>query len=50
MRESGGEHQAPGPSQSSSQHNTTNLGAMEDKLAALKSLGEGGQFTHQKGC
>jgi transcriptional regulator with XRE-family HTH domain len=44
----GGEHQGPDLPQPSPRHNTTNMGAMEEALAAIKSLGEGEKLTYTK--
>jgi hypothetical protein len=41
-----GEHQGPTPPQPSHPHNTTNMGAMEEAIAALESLSEGEDFTY----
>jgi hypothetical protein len=42
-----GEHQVPVLPQSSPRHNTTDIGAMEDALSAIESLGKGGKFTYK---
>lgn len=44
----GGEHQAPGPPQPLPRHNTANMGAMEEALAAIESLGEGEKLRYQE--
>jgi hypothetical protein len=44
----GGEHQALDPSQLSPRHNTTDMGAMEEALTAMESMGEGEKFTYEE--